>query len=42
MLEDDNRKYFIVDYNKPIAVIYIEAMALIFRQGNKPFFLAGI
>ena len=42
MLEDDDRKYFTVDYNKPIAVIYAEAMALIFRQGDGPFFLAGM
>ena len=42
MLEDDDRKYFIVDYNKPIAIIYAEAMALIFKQGDGPFFLAGL
>ena len=42
MLEDDDRKYFRVDYNKPIAIIYAEAMALIFKQGDGPFFLAGL
>ena len=42
MLEDDDRKCFRVDYNKPIAIIYAEAMALIFKQGDGPFFLAGL
>jgi hypothetical protein len=42
MLEDEDRKFFKIDYNKPIAMIYAEAMALIFKQGDGPFFLAGL
>jgi hypothetical protein len=42
MLEDDDRKFFKIDYNKPIAMIYAEAIALIFKQGDGPFFLTGL
>ena len=42
MLEVEDRMYFSVDYSKPIAIIYAEAMALIFKQGDGPFFLAGL
>ena len=42
MLDMDDKKHFNVDYNKPTAVIYAEAMSLIFKQGGGPYFLSGM
>ena len=42
ILDVEDRKHFEVDYSKPTAMIYAEAMSLIFRQGGGPHFVGGM
>ncbi|KAH6681372.1 heterokaryon incompatibility protein-domain-containing protein [Halenospora varia] len=41
MLKED-RDCFVVDYGKPLAAVYTEAIALIFRKGQGPLTLSGM
>ncbi|KAK1072240.1 hypothetical protein LTR74_002814 [Friedmanniomyces endolithicus] len=42
MLRKDDRASIAIDYRKPVAVIYAEAMAHIFSTGDGPEFLSGM
>lgn len=42
MLDEEDKMHFDVDYNKPTAVVFAEAVALIFKHGDGPRFLAGM
>ncbi|KAK5734367.1 hypothetical protein LTR17_009031 [Elasticomyces elasticus] len=42
MLGKEDRGCFTIDYRKPIAVVYAEAMAHIFSTGDGPNFLSGM
>jgi hypothetical protein len=42
MMKKENREDFRVDYDRPLEIVYGEAMAHVFRKGNGPFLLSGM
>jgi hypothetical protein len=42
MMRTENRKFFTVNYDRPLGTVYAEAVAHIFQKGNGPWLLSGM